>query len=201
MAVGKRSVHVGRWGRRLVCFPLLVVLCMTFGACGKSHDASVQVSAPGHKVRSGSLTQVFPILATHPEGLPEALRKAMRHPRGGERWTAAQVVRIADGQYWLVEGAHKLCILRALEGGVSEVCSPDRFALIHGISLVTITPHSSSKARRWSRLIAGLAPIAVGEAKIRTGGSIIRVPVRRGQFVFRDSVNQPPALITFQWTP
>jgi hypothetical protein len=125
----------------------------------------------------------------------------MRHPRGGERWAAAQFLRIADGRYWLVEGAHELCILRALEGGVSEVCSPDRFALIHGISLVTITPHPSSNAGGWSRLIAGLAPVAVGEAKIRTGSFIVQVPVRQGQFAFRDSLNQPPASITFRRTP
>src|SRR4051812_38045855 len=54
----------------------------------------------------------FALLRTRPEGLPAAVRQALRTPIVGENWALAQRIdTAAPGRYWLVPGIGHLCIV------------------------------------------------------------------------------------------
>ncbi|MBS1676064.1 MAG: hypothetical protein JST08_01645 [Actinobacteria bacterium] len=70
--------------------------------------------------------------------------------------------------------------------GVATVCATIEQARHHGIANTQVDPRSGT------RTIAGVAPDGTRAVVVRSARSSRAIPVRRGEFVLRDSALEPP---------
>jgi len=73
-------------------------------------------------------------------------------------------------------------------------CAPTRYAVAHGVGVVTIGPGDSHVSGY--RLIVGIAPNGARQVLVHTNGSVTAVPVVGNVFTLRDSLDMPPDRLT-----
>jgi hypothetical protein len=111
-------------------------------------------------------------------------------------WALAQRVPLSlRGSFWLVPGRHVLCLLHAITvHEASSACAPTKIALAHGI--VAVSLREASAVAPAERLIVGVVPDGVSEAVVHTRGIASRVAIARHLFVLKDSINEPPDVVS-----
>jgi hypothetical protein len=111
-------------------------------------------------------------------------------------WALAQRVPLSlRGSFWLVPGRHVLCLLHAITvHEASSACAPTKIALAHGI--VAVSLREASAVAPAERLIVGVVPDEASEAVVHTRGIASRVAIARHLFVLKDSINEPPDVVS-----
>lgn len=205
----RKSLKASRAAGR-ACLGLLLALmpASVMTACGSEQDnreaASTQApqisrdaprqAAPRVEV-SPQLPANFALLRTSPDGLPPEVSRILNSPISGMRWDLAQRVPLSlPGSYWLAPGAEALCIVATTpeSPAVGTVCARVKQALRYGVT------NASLDTKSGKRIVVGVVPDGTRTALVRTDASTASVPVRKGSFVLRDSVNAPPDEVTLR---
>lgn len=167
-------------------------------ASAASRPAPPPFSEATNPVRSVDRTQRnhFALLRGIPERLPPSVRRVLRKPTYGMNWALAQRLPLSlEGSFWLIPGRHVLCLLHAETiHEASSACAPNKTALSHGI--VAVSLREASAVAPAERLIVGVVPDGTIEAVVHTGGTTSRVPVAHHLFVLRDSIEEPPDVVS-----
>jgi hypothetical protein len=138
----------------------------------------------------------FALLRGTPEPLPPSVRRVLRKPTYGMNWALSQRVHLSlRGSFWLIPGHHVLCLLHAeTVHEASSACAPTKIALAHGI--VAVSLREASAGAPAERLIVGVVPDGTSQAVVHTGRTASRVAIARHLFVLKDSMNEPPDVVS-----
>lgn len=159
-----------------------------------------EVTNPVHSVDSAQRDH-FALLRGVPEPLPPSVRRILRKPTYGMNWDLAQRVPVGlQGSFWLIPGRGVLCLLHAETiHEASSACAPTKTALAHGIVGASLRErHSEVPAER---LIVGVVPDGATEAVVHTGKVASKVAIAHHLFVLRDSMEEPPEVVSLMPPP
>lgn len=154
-----------------------------------------EVTMPVHSIDRAQRTH-FALLRGTPEPLPPSVRRILRKPTYGMNWALAQRVPVPmRGSFWLIPGHHVLCLLHAETiHEASSACAPTKIALAHGVVAASLRKARAVTPAR--RLIVGVVPDGTTEAVVHTGRIASRVPIAHHLFVLRDSIEEPPEVVS-----
>lgn len=197
-----------RGSRRIVagCLLLLLLGTVAYGAM-RSDDPPTAAAFPEEIGTVGKETswpsrgwlgaRSFSILRNAPSGIPVAIRRRVRRPSHGERWSQARRIPThVQGVFWLIPGPSHLCLLARARGALGQVCAAWRRAIRSGVSLVILAPHPRMHAEDASRFMIGVAPDFARAACVYERQAVTRIPVnKKGVFVLTDGSNLPPTLV------
>jgi hypothetical protein len=138
----------------------------------------------------------FALLRGMPEPLPASVRRVLRKPTYGMNWALAQRLPLSlRGLFWLVPGRHVLCLLHAETiHEASSACASTKTALAHGV--VAVSLREASPDGPAERLVIGVVPDGASKAVVHTGGETARVAITDHLLVLRDSMSEPPDLVS-----
>lgn len=143
----------------------------------------------------------FALLRGVPEPLPPSVRRILRKPTFGMNWDLAQRVPISlRGSFWLIPGRHVLCLLHAETiHEASSACAPAKTAFAHGVVAASLREASADIPAK--RLVVGVVPDGTTGAVVHTGGMMSRVAIAHNLFVLRDSMEEPPDVVSLNRLP
>jgi hypothetical protein len=126
------------------------------------------------------------------------VRRIVRKPAYGLNLTMGHRLRLPmQDRYWLVPGRHVLCLIYAqTKHEVSSSCAPTKVALRHGI--VASSFREADGAAPAERVIVGVVPDGTRDAVVHTGKTTVTVAITRHIFVLKDSVSEPPDLVSLR---
>lgn len=203
MARGSRSkpsrvsgrAPLSREGWRLGLL-LALVLMASMTACS-TRQATSDRAAPSGGI-SPLLSANFALLDAPPDGIPLSIGRALDKSVPEISWKLARRIPVSlIGNYWLVPGARKICVVAAAPGSASvgAVCASVTQALHHGVASTSLDPASGR------RVIVGAVPTQIRSVIVRSGTVTTSASAFHGHFVLCDTVAVPPDELTLRRGP